>query len=184
MRKINLLTFALFFILLLSNCKLDIEKNINLQKTDYFFSTEQFFQLESDRLSTHKGFTKYVDFNGDIETMKLDTLNFTQEFTPFAKSDINKVIWIDQYSCDTTFIASQISNINCKALSSKLKTRSLDVAFENGKPISINMECMMQKMLLETREYLHYQKGDYYEVKRIQKLKTGASDSTLVKVTF
>jgi len=184
MRKIRLLTFSVFYMLLLGNCNLDIKPNINLQNSDYFFSTEKFFQLEANRLSSRRGFTKYVDFNGDEETMSLDTLNFQQEFTPFIKSDINKVIWIDQYTCDTTYSGNQIERITCQANSPKLKTRNLNVEFKNGQPISIDMECMMQKMLLETREYLQYRKDDYYEVKRIQKLKTGSLDSTLVKVTF
>jgi hypothetical protein len=184
MRKLNLFTYTVFCIILFSNCNLDIEKNINLQKSDYFFSTEQFFQQEASRLSSQRDFTKYVNFNGDEETMTLDTLNFQQEFIPFIKSDINKIIWIDQYTCDTTYSKDQISLINCQAQSPKLKTQNLAVQFLDGKPVNINIECNMQKMLLETMEYLRYERDAYYQVKRIQKLKTGSLDSTLVRVTF
>jgi len=184
MKNINLFAFAASCMILFYSCSLDFEKNVDLHKSEYFFSTERFFQQEDDRLSSKHGFTKYVDFNGQEETMKLDTLNFKKEFIPFIKSDINKVIWIDQYTCDTTFLNESIQQIKCKSLNPKLKTQNLVVSFKDSNPASIEIECMMQKMLLETREYLRYQRDEYYEVKRIQKLKTGKSDSTLVRVTF
>lgn len=185
MSKLNLIIFAVFYILHLSNCNLDIEKNIDLQKSVFFFSTEMYFQQEAERLNRKTGFTKYVDFNGEEETVELDTLNFQQEFIPFIKSDINKVIWFDQYTCDTIYQGDKgILSIKCISLNSKLKTKSLDVEFRNEEVVSVNIECGMHKMLLDTREFLSYEKDNYYQIKRIQKLKKGTVDSTLVRVNF
>ena len=184
MQKIYLIFATIVSISVLLSCKIDLEKNLRL-KEEFFFSTDQFFSNEADRLSDHRGVIKYVLFNGEEEVMKLDTLNFDHEFTPFKKSDINKVIWSDQYKCDSIYAGDKnLSRIKCVALSPKLVTRKLEVGFENGQVESVDIECMMQKMLLETMEYMTYKKDQFYQIKRVQSLKTGTVDSTLVKVTF
>lgn len=170
-------------IITLTSCKVDLEKNLRL-KEEFFFSTKDYFDTEIDRLNNHRGVIKYVIFNGKEEVMKLDTLNFEQEFTPFQKADINKVIWSDQYKCDSTYINNKLGKINCVALNEKLVTRKLEVSYKEGDVVSVDIECMMQKMLLETMEYMTYKKDEFYEIKRVQSLKTGTVDSTLVKVTF
>jgi len=185
MQRIYLIITVIVTLSVLLGCKIDLEKNLRL-KEEFFFSTDQFFSSEAVRLSKQRGMIKYVLFNGKEEVMKLDTLNFDHEFTPFKKCDINKVIWSDQYACDTVYTNNneQVASIKCKALNSKLVTRKLDVGFKNGQVESIDIECMMQKMLLETMEYMSYKKDLFYEIKRVQTLKTGTIDSTLVKVTF
>ncbi len=178
-----ILGLSIFIVITLSNCSLDIEQNKRLDQPE-LFSTEKYFAAEKDRLADKRGFTKYVNFNGKEEMMKLDSLNFDQEFIPFINTDINKVIWSDQYTCDSTFTNNTLDRINCSCLNKKLKTRSLEVNIKNNEVESIRIECMLQKMLMETMEYLTYEKDAFYQIKRIQTLETGVTDSTIVKVYF
>lgn len=184
MGKLNRGVCLVFSFLMMQSCNLDIESNVNLQKKDFFFSTEAYFNNEIDRLSSKTGFTKYVDFNGKKEDMQLDTLSLAQEFIPFINSDINKVIWSDQYVCDSILAGQQLIQLNCRCSNPKLKTKKLDVVFVNGKVSSVSIENHMSKMLMKTNEFLEYQKDKYYQISRVQELSTGGLDSTFVKVIF
>jgi len=171
--------------ILFHSCNLDIDPNLNLQKKEFFFSTDKYFNAEATRLSSKRGFTKHVNFNGKEESMKLDTMNLKQEFIPFINSDINKVIWSDQYVCDSTFLNKQLVKLNCSCNNSKLKTQNLDVEFADNEVSRIQIKNKMSKMLMSTTETLDYQKDKSYQIKRVQKLRTSNScDSTLVQVTF
>jgi hypothetical protein len=172
------LTFIIF------SCDFDIEANKRLKENSFFFSTIMFFEDEQERLKDRSGFTKYVNFNGKEETMKIDSLNFMDEFNPFKNSDINKAVWLDRYMCDTTFQQKLISKIDCSCQDKKLKTQKLSIDYENGEVVEVRLENQMNKMLLTTMEYLTYTKDVSYEIKRIQMLETGGIDSTFVMVKF
>ncbi len=166
------------------SCDFDVEANKRLKENSFFFSTIMFFEDEQERLKDRTGFTKFVNFNGKEETMKIDSLNFIYEFNPFKNSDINKAVWLDRYMCDTTYQQKLISSIDCSCQDKKLKTQKLNIDYENGEVVEVRLENQMNKMLLTTMEYLTYTKDVSYEIKRIQILETGGIDSTFVMVKF
>ena len=181
-RITTIIVLALTF--LIFSCDFDVEANKRLKENSFFFSTIMFFEDEQERLKDRTGFTKFVNFNGKKETMKIDSLNFMYEFNPFKNSDINKAVWLDRYMCDTTYQQKLISHIDCSCQDTKLKTQKLSIDYNNGEVIEIRLENQMNKMLLTTMEYLTYTKDISYEIKRIQLLETGGVDSTFVMVKF
>jgi len=178
------MTYWLIIIAIFTSCEIPTQDNVSLKNQNFFFSTESYFNEESKRLASKKRYTKTVNFNGAEETMKLDTLNLVQEFSPFINSDINKVIWLDDYQCDTLSNNQTIEEIDCHCKNDNFKTQSLNVIYIDGVPAEITIENVMNKMLLETKEYLNYTKNSSYHIKRVQRLRTGGVDSTFVKVLF
>ncbi len=176
--------FLILFAFTMSSCDFDVEENKRLKENSFFFSTDMFFEDEQKRLKNESGFTKFVNFNGEEETMDIERLNFIEEFAPFQNSDINKAVWLDRYMCDTTFVQKIMSKIDCSCQDKKLKTQKLSVDYKNGEVAEVRLENQMNKMLLTTMEYLTYTKNVSYEIKRIQMLKTGGIDSTFVMVKF
>jgi len=170
------------FALTFYSCDFDVAENQRLKENSFFFSTDMFFQDEQKRLKDDSGFTKFVNFNGKEEKMKIDSLDFVAEFAPFRNSDINKAVWLDRYMCDTLYQEKQIANIACTCADKKLKTQKLNVDYKNGAISEVRLENQMNKMLLTTMEYLTYTKDVSYEIKRVQMLKTGGLDSTFVMV--
>ena len=116
--------------------------------------------------------------------MLIDSLDFSKEFKSFRKSDINKTVWLDRYSCDTTYQNQKIEVINCDCSDERLKTQALEVYYKDGDVETVIIKNVMNKMLLETREYLTYKKDISYEVRRMQMLRTGGLDSSFVMVMF
>lgn len=183
-RQLKQLCFAIISLGCLSNCNLDIAENAKLKESKPFFSTEDFFQQEQKRLIDKRGFSKIVNFNGEKEEMFLDSLDFEQEFAPFRNSDINKVVWLDKYHCDTIPQNQTLRKISCKCMDDKLKTQFLEINYIDGDISTIYIKNLMNKMLLETIEYLTYTSDESYEFKRMQRLRTGGLDSTYVQVIF
>lgn len=183
-QQIKLIFLTIFILGCLTNCSVDIAQNTRLKESTNFFSTIDFFQQEQKRLMETSGFTKTVNFNGQKEKMALDSLDFEQEFAPFRNSDINKIVWLDKYQCDTITQTQQIQKISCQCMDEKLKTQFLEINYVDGEISSIFIENIMNKMLLETKEYLSYTKDESYEFKRMQRLRTGGLDSTYVQVIF
>ena len=171
-------------------CEIPNEENMALKEQNFFFSTEKFFESEITRLVNKSGFIKTVVFNAVSDSIEMDSLDFEREFVPFINSDINKIIWLDKYECDTLYQhegSRNLDNINsiiCRSLDDKLKTKSLVVHFALGKVSSISIENRMRKMLMDTKESMTYITDREYEVIRVQKLKTGGLDSTYMKVIF
>ena len=124
-----LIPFSLFLITF-SSCT-PTETNTNKKQIN-FFDTDAFLKQEEIRLrATPHKVSAQISVNGTVEQKILDSLNYTDAFALFFQSSINKTAWKEKYIIDSVIENGNLKKIVYTARNENLKTRRLQVDFNN-----------------------------------------------------
>ena len=156
--KILLISF------LILGCKPNIKKDE--VRAIYYFDLKSYFQNLADSLNKTNLFVeKTVAKNEVKEEKNIKITDWKNEFALFIDADINKSAWKDSYTKDST-----ASSLNYIAKNEDLKTRSIFIIMDNGKPKQIIIKTRVDNLLYHGEETLTYNDGDSYEIKKHQKV--------------
>ena len=161
MRAINKILLISFLILgCTSSNKKDEVRAI------YYFDLKSYFQNLADSLNkTNQLVEKTVSKNGVKEEKNIKIADWKNELALFIEADINKSAWKDSYTKDST---ANIIKYNAK--NEDLKTRSIYILLNNGKPKQIVINTRVDNLLYHGEETLTYDDGISYEIKKHQKV--------------
>ena len=124
-----LIPYSLFLITF-SSC-IPTETNTNKKQIN-FFDTDAFLKQEEIRLrATPHKVSAQISVNGTVEQKILDSLNYTDAFALFFQSSINKTAWKEKYIIDSVIENGNLKKIVYTARNENLKTRRLQVDFNN-----------------------------------------------------
>lgn len=179
--------YFLFFGLLSFSyaCQPQEDQIVENQAITPFFDLEQYFQKEVNRLEQQQiQVSKKITLDGKLEQQTLDSLNFSNELSVFIKSAINRPAWSDKYQVDSTFRQNELISLHYEALSDRLKTRRLDIAFVNGQISEIKIENLLETLIATTNQKLRYQPATGYLITNMQRIAFSKSQELAVEVQF
>lgn len=163
--------FALvFFVTLFSACRQEVVPNSQIINNNiFFFDVKGYFEQEIQRLKTARPKVyKKVAVNDDQEEKEIDNVDFDKELAVFIESDINRIDWKDKYRVDSTLQNQQLTAIRYTAQDDKLRTRQLDVEFQNGKVSKVFIQNGGKTMIAGSQQELTYlpEKGYFIQSKQ------------------
>ncbi|OAQ42183.1 hypothetical protein A5893_03440 [Pedobacter psychrophilus] len=132
----------------------------------YYFDLKSYFQNLTDSLNDKQQIIqKTVSKNGVKEEKNIRITDWKNEFALFIDADINKSAWKDSYTKDST-----TSKIAYRAKYEDLKTRSIHIILNNGKPKEIIIKTRVDNLLYHSEETLIYRNEILYQIKKHQKV--------------
>jgi len=151
-----------------------------------FFNVEEYFSGEIERLEEiEPPVTKTLRLNDKEEVLHPDTINFANELSVFVNSGINKVSWLDLYSADTTRTDNgTLQQTRYEAQADKLRTRLIDVTYENGKPSVIEIHNRTENIVLDATQQLIYRPGKEAIIKQEQQIRFMEPNSLQIRIQF
>lgn len=163
-------SFLAAFILissLLGSCSKGSKKTGNAGLTPYF-NLQQYFKTESKKLNTSKPILiKSILVDGKVQTRKIISTDWSDEFSFFINSDINKPAWFDKYKIDSaaTYLKYTARDLN-------LKVRSINIEMRTAggvkKVTSVRIEIAVTNFLYQLNETLSYYPDSLYTIVRKQ----------------
>jgi hypothetical protein len=169
------ITGVLFVCLALFSCR----HPTNKMEAFEYFDLKGFFEKESLRLnSTNTSVLKTVSRNSIEETRKV-TVNWINELSLFAESDINKPAWKKSYR--------KISNgedVQYLALEDNLRTRRVRITRINNHVKSIHIINRTSNFLYNSSEDLVYYPDSVYIIEKQQQVKVLGTNHYLVTGKF
>lgn len=169
------ITGVLFICLALFSCRHPTKS----RQTSEYFDLKGFFEKESFRLNnTQASVLKTVSRNNSEETRKV-TVNWINELSLFAESDINKPAWKKSYR--------KISNgedIEYLALEDNLRTRLVRITRTNNHVKSIHIINQASNFLYNSSEDLVYYPDSVYIIEKRQQVKVLGTNHYLVAGKF
>ena len=150
-----------------------------------FFDLKSYFQTEIERLSDLRNISKTTEVNGETETKVLDSIDWKNDLKIFSDSDINKPAWTDKYSIDSLKNENgKLSQIKYEALDLKMKTKLLEIDFENEKVSKIIIEKAASSAISEVAERLIYEPQKGFKIDRSQDITGAGKNEFKVRVEF
>lgn len=164
-------TFFLFLILLISACQ--SAKNETQQAENeailVFFDLKGYFNDEIKRLNQENwSVSKKVAINNESEEKTLNSLDFAKELDVFVQSDINRPDWTDKYQIDSTLQDGKLVRLHYQALSEKLRTREIEIEFENEQVQKIHIKNGGNNFVAGSQQELTYLPKEGYTIKSRQ----------------
>lgn len=179
LNKLIFFSFFLFF-----GCFGNNQSDLNSDEL-IFFNLKEYFEDEVERLKEVKNISKTTEVNGQIETLKLESIDFKTDLEIFSNSDINKPSWKDKYSIDSLRNeVGQLSKLIYKTENPKLKIKSLEVLFKNEAISEINISKYSSSAISEVQETLKYNPRKGYTIERSQDITMSGKNDFKVNVKF
>ncbi len=179
----------IFFIavaaIMLFGCNLS--DNPEIEKTKPFFDLTAYIKAEEMRLTKlAKKVKKITEVNNQHEERAEVQPNFREELAVFSQADINRPAWYDQYKADTIHSeAGQLLKLSYTALSSSLKTRSIEVTFDSiGNIFGILIKAKSDNLVASTEQVLTYSPIVGYTIDRSQDMALIPATRVKVSVEF
>lgn len=150
-----------------------------------FFDIKGYFSKEKERLvQTQPAVTKKVAINGETEEKKLDSLDFGRELTVFIQSDINRPDWVEKYRIDSVMQGNKLTELHYQALDDKLRTRQIDIIFNNDQVNEIHIEKGGTNIVAGSEQELTYLPGQGYTIKSRQYTALSRDKELSIEVRF
>jgi hypothetical protein len=175
-----------FLILLFTACREQntAESPITNNKIT-FFDLKGYFEKEIQRLNqAQPKVQKKVMLNDKGEEKQLDHLDFATELAVFGESDINRRDWMDKYRIDSTLQNNQLTALHYTATDDKLRTRQLDVEFQNGNVSKIFIQNGAKTMVAGSQQALTYLPAEGYFIQSNQRTAISKDRVLRVEVRF
>lgn len=173
--------------LLLNACQSSTEQSETPAEAmpSVFFDIKGYFAKEQKRLNqTQPTVTKRVAINGESEEKQLDSLDFDRELEVFIKSDINRPDWVDKYSIDSVRQNNKLTELHYQALDDKLRTRQIDIFFNNDQVSKIFIEKGGTNIVAGSAQELTYTPGQGYTIKSRQYTALSEDKELSIEVRF
>lgn len=155
------------------------------KKNLQYFDLKGFMLAEKERLAQVAGCSKTVLANGKSETKTLEKVNLENELKPFLESDINKPAWVGKYEIDSIFNENQqLTGLRYLAKDNKLKTKVVNVQFDNGEVIHIFIENATHTNVANTYQALTYLPKSGYSIESKQSVSLMDEHFFKVEVEF
>ena len=150
-----------------------------------FFDLNGYFQDEAIRLSQLAGpFEKTVLVDGEEEEKTLDSLDWASEFRVFTASDINLPAWFDKYAIDSVLVEGTLTDLKYIAIDTSLKTREIQITFDNGNPSWVSVKRESNSPLASTLQELEYIPASGYRLSSSQTLRLSEEKVVEVEVSW
>lgn len=155
------------------------------QLTKPFFDLKAYFEQETQRLAAVQSVKKTAEVDGQKEEKLMDTLNFQRELKIFSDNDLNRPAWSGKYQVDSIFNEKkELAKLNYTANDEDLKTRKMEIDFEQGAVAKIFIENGAANTISDTKQFLTYQPKLGYSIESHQKVVMGGEKKFLVTVQF
>ena len=169
-RKLLTIIFALFF--WLSACE---SNKIGLEKTNIYFSLQNFIQIQENRLDSIKPkVNKTIFQKGAKESKTLQIKSWNYELRVFKEANINKAIYKDMYEVKDSLTSASLFRIH-SAKNKDFHTQILTVEFDKNQKKVKSIFVFFKKddflFQSERRIYLTCNQGNLasYHIKGFQK---------------
>lgn len=150
-----------------------------------FFDIKGYFAKAQKQLNqAQPAVTKKVAINGESEEKQLDSLNFKQELEVFIQSDINRPDWVDKYRIDSVLQSNKLTELHYQALDDKLRTRQIDIFFNNSQVSKIFIENGGTNIVAGSEQELTYIPGQGYTIKSRQYTALSKDKELSIEVRF
>ncbi len=174
-------------VLLLNACQSSAEQSESPveEMPSVFFDIKGYFAQEQKRLNqAQPDVTKKVAINGEIEQKQIDSLNFDRELKVFIQSDINRPDWVGKYRIDSVWQNNKLSELHYQALDDKLRTRQIDIIFNDGEVSKIFIENGGTNIVAGSEQELTYLPGQGYTIKSRQYTALSKDKELSIEVRF
>jgi hypothetical protein len=169
------ISFILIAIVLFASCN---QKEQTKSKVKTYFDLEGYFKNEAIRLSKkNRPILKTVSINGKSEQKQISIKNWEKEFGVFIDADINKGSWKGLFE-ESEASSPSISDSDVfthvtyyQANDDKIPVKNLQIMESNGKIISIKIFIHHENDLYTSTDSLSYFPDNFYEIKKLQKIK-------------
>lgn len=163
--------FLTLWALICLGCQPKEDVGITNDAITSFFDLEAYFQKEIERLEEEDAsISKRIVLDGNQEQLNQDSIDFSDELSVFIKSDINRPAWSDKYQIDSIFEQNQLIGLHYEALSDRLKTRSIEIAFDKGEVAEINIKNLLKAVIATTDQALQYKPQTGYWIHNKQEI--------------
>jgi hypothetical protein len=157
----------------------------NRPELTHFFSLKDYFAQEVQALSSVNKVKKTTAVNGEKEEHILEAIDFERELKAFSEADINRQAWTDKYSIDSLFNDEKVlTKLAYTAIDPKLKTKRVEIDFEDSVVSKIFIENSTSSAVAKTRQLLTFQPGTGYSFQSTQNVILTSDDTFFVEVRF
>lgn len=157
-------TIIILLLIFVSSCAEPAKESIEMTYTDI----KGFFESEVTRLSLNKTqVKKLVEQNGNAEIKNNLIVDWNNELSLFAASDINKPAWRNSYK-----ITESDSSILYVAIDTTLRTRLIEIKRNDQHlPYYFRIKNITRNNLYESSEELIYITDSIYTINKNQKVR-------------
>ncbi len=174
------LLYLALALILIPACSGGIGKK-NAGQPQAFFGLKEYMQQETQQLSAlQPRVLKRISIDGKAEEQVFDSLDYSKELAVFSRSDINKTAWFDKYRVDSTFQAGQLRQATYTALDEKLKTRLMEIEYDEGAVTSVHILNRTESLVADVYQDMYYRAGKGYSL--MTKQSTALSDEKEIRV--
>ena len=171
-------------LVLLSACQAGSNKE-KAKPIKMYFSLEDFFTAEIDRLTAVSPVKKVVVFNGEKETHQLDTIDWQQELRPFLKSDFNKRSWLNKFEVDTSRLAqSNQRQVSYLATEEDIPIKKVVLTVQEGEVTHIDIERSNKTTIAQFDQSLQYDPKSGFSVRHFQKSLLSKPQDLLIEMSW
>lgn len=155
-------------LLVLFSCSNTSESEVTSVQTGPYFSIADYFRSEATRLQrVDQEIIKTVSKNGDEEQQRKPIADWTNEFSLFIDSDINKPAWQNSYRIDST-----ATSLTYSSMDSTLRTETIHVEKSAAGAVThIHITNRVSNMLYVTEEQLDYYPDSLYRIIKQQQVR-------------
>jgi hypothetical protein len=180
MKKLALLLFPL---LLLTACQM--RENAISGGPKPFFDLKGYMNAQIEDLNARQpALEKRIQVDGQKETQQFDSLDYAKELSMFLRSDINRKAWFDKYTADSTLQNGNLQSIRYTTDTRDLKTRLLEIEYEQGEVSRIYIENKTESVVADVRQELLYEVGKGYRLFTAQQTAMSAEQEVIVEVEW
>ena len=168
--KILCFCWSLIF---LTACSKESNPTNELNTPKVYFSLQDFFQSEIDKLQSKQVVLhKYAFLNGKTEKKALHEIDWKTEFGAFLNSDINKPAWKDSYKIDSSANLQGQKQITYTALKPDLRTQKIAIHFgkDGIHPTFIQVVNQSKNPIYDATENLKYEVEKGYTIENEQQI--------------
>lgn len=169
--------------LMLSACT----PGVKTQERPAFFDLNAYITGEQERLAgTYPLLVRASYFNETRASDSIQAPDYKQDLDIFARSDINRPSWRDQYSIDSirSTKGDTLLTIRYQAQEPDLKTRLLEIDFERGEVSRVHVYNETDNWIAGTRQKLTYWPDKGYLVEARQRIIWTSNDTLSMSGTF
>lgn len=140
----------------------------NAVQVNHFFDLKAYFQEQMKWNERYTAIEKTVSADSKAQTETLDYIDWEKELNAFALADINKTAWQDKYRIDT-MATINATNVIYTALNDDLKTRLINIQFDQDTVKYISIEQLSNNMIYNSQKTLTYTPKVGYTLENRQK---------------
>jgi hypothetical protein len=155
---------CVFLGIILHSCS---QPSQNKMQVKTYFDLKSYFEKEANQLNrVNLAIDKYVSINGNISQKSVRIEDFHKELNSFIDADINKAAWKNEFK-----VTRKGDIITYLTSNQKIPVKKLEIQYQDKRVSSIYIVMKVDNMLYHSTDTLTYKPNQYYEIKKLQKIK-------------